>query len=228
MCSIAAQPLQQPGRRRLTQAGYLAEPGGAGPGVLVVHDAWGLLPHVHRRCDQLASAGFVVFAPDLYQGLAAPNPPTPDGPLPPGPDPDRARRQLRATAAFLRSHPRTRPDRVGGVGFELGGWLALLLAAASDLDAVVTYDAALGPSGRYPIRCPTLGHFAAADGFDWPGQPQRFFADLRAGGTPTEHHVYRETRRPFANPQLPTHDPAADDLAWGRTTTFLGDELTLL
>ena len=196
--------------------------------MLVVHDAWGLLPHVRARCDQLAAAGFVVFAPDLYQGGPQPDPPTPDGPLPPGPEPERARLQLGATAAFLRAHPRVHPVRVGAVGFELGGVLALLLAARGDVDAVVTHDAVLRPSGRYPITCPTQGHFAASDGFDWPSQPKRFFTDLAEGGAPTEYHIYRNTRRPFANPALPTYAPEAADLAWSRTTTFLREELTLL
>jgi len=227
MCSIAAQPPPQPGRRRRRDAGYLAEPNSGGPGVLVVHDVWGLLPHVQRRCDQLASAGFVVFAPDLYQGSSPPEPPVPDA-EPPGPDRGRARRQLRATASWLRSHPLTRPARVGAVGFEFGGWLTLLLAAEQQIDAAVTYDAVLPSSGRYPIRCPTLGHFAAGDGPDWAGQRQRFFSDLADGGTPTEQHVYRGTRRPFANPELPSYDAEADGLAWARTATFLDDELMLL
>lgn len=52
---------------------YLAEPGaaGGGPGVLVVHDWYGLLPSVRERCDALAAAGFVALAPDLYDGRTA-------------------------------------------------------------------------------------------------------------------------------------------------------------
>jgi carboxymethylenebutenolidase len=223
---MAAEPPHGLARRRRTDAGYLVETAGTGPGVLVVHDAWGLLPPVQRRCDQLAAAGFVVFAPDLYQGGPQPDPPeqAPGG-QPRGPDPDRARRQLRTTAAFLRAHPRVTPLKVGAVGFELGGWLSLLLATVGDLDAVVTYDAVLGASGRYPIRCPVLGHLAAADGWDWPAQPEQFFADLRAGGTLAQHRVYPATRRPFADPALPTYDAEADALAWSWTVTFLRTHL---
>src|SRR6185312_11021429 len=52
-------------------SGYLAEPLTPGPPVLIIHDWFGLLPHVRLYCDRLAAAGFVAFAPDLYDGRAA-------------------------------------------------------------------------------------------------------------------------------------------------------------
>ena len=51
--------------------GYLSEPALTGPGVVVVHDEYGLLPHIRRRCDWLAEAGFVALAVDLYDGRVA-------------------------------------------------------------------------------------------------------------------------------------------------------------
>ena len=55
-----------------TASGYLATPsGGAGPGVLVLQEWWGLIPQLERECDRLASEGFTALAPDLYHGELA-------------------------------------------------------------------------------------------------------------------------------------------------------------
>jgi carboxymethylenebutenolidase len=55
-----------------TFSGYLAEPSrGSGPGVLVLHAWWGLTEPFQRVCDQLAEAGFVALALDLYRGKTA-------------------------------------------------------------------------------------------------------------------------------------------------------------
>ena len=52
-----------------TASGYLATPeGGQGPGVLVIQEWWGLVPHIKDVADRLAAAGFVALAPDLYHG----------------------------------------------------------------------------------------------------------------------------------------------------------------
>src|SRR2546427_8263065 len=52
--------------------GYLATPAeGAGPGVLVIQEWWGLVPQIKRVCDRLASEGFTALAPDLYHGEIA-------------------------------------------------------------------------------------------------------------------------------------------------------------
>src|SRR5258705_12576662 len=49
--------------------GYLATPGAAaGPGVVVLHEWWGLTEPIRQACDRLAEAGFVALAPDLYRG----------------------------------------------------------------------------------------------------------------------------------------------------------------
>ena len=52
-----------------TCPGYLATPdGGSGPGVLVIQEWWGLVPHIKDVCDRFAGEGFVALAPDLYRG----------------------------------------------------------------------------------------------------------------------------------------------------------------
>ena len=49
--------------------GYLAVPAsGSGPGVVVIQEWWGLVPHIKDVCDRFAAEGFVALAPDLYHG----------------------------------------------------------------------------------------------------------------------------------------------------------------
>jgi len=59
-----------------TADGYLATPAGGGrrPGVLVVQEWWGLVPHIKDLADRFAAEGFVALAPDLYHGEAASEP----------------------------------------------------------------------------------------------------------------------------------------------------------
>src|SRR5690242_20233255 len=57
-----------------TTAGYLARPAQPGPGVIVIQEWWGLVPHIERIADRLAAEGFVALAPDLYHGQSAKSP----------------------------------------------------------------------------------------------------------------------------------------------------------
>ena len=49
-------------------SGYLAEPAGEGPGIVVIHEWWGLDDSIRKMCDRFAEEGFVALAPDLYDG----------------------------------------------------------------------------------------------------------------------------------------------------------------
>jgi carboxymethylenebutenolidase len=58
-----------------TGRGYLARPElGAGLGVLVIQEWWGLVPHIEDVCDRFAAEGFTALAPDLYDGVTASEP----------------------------------------------------------------------------------------------------------------------------------------------------------
>ncbi|HOT79924.1 MAG TPA: dienelactone hydrolase family protein, partial [Microthrixaceae bacterium] len=56
-----------------TGAGYFAPAAGGGPGVVVIQEWWGLVPHIEEICDRFAAAGFSALAPDLYHGDSVPN-----------------------------------------------------------------------------------------------------------------------------------------------------------
>src|SRR3954471_20634103 len=57
-----------------TTPGYLARPAQKGPGVIVIQEWWGLVPHIEDVADRFAAEGFVALAPDLYHGQSAKSP----------------------------------------------------------------------------------------------------------------------------------------------------------
>src|SRR5215468_5498592 len=103
--------------------GYLARPARGGPGVIVIQEWWGLVPHITAVADRFAAAGFVALAPDLYHG-AHTSEPDEAGKLLMGMAMDRAAKDIGDAAA--------QPGRVGTVGFCMGGSLALWSATLSD------------------------------------------------------------------------------------------------
>jgi carboxymethylenebutenolidase len=215
------------------QLSYLAEPqAGGGPGVLVVHDWYGLLPSVQERCDALAAAGFVALAPDLYQGRTAANEAEAErlmGEL----DAATARKRLDEAVGWLAgaasgvgdgapgggtggarsgragggsgATPSRRANdggRIGAVGFSMGGSLVLQEATAGTLDAAVAYYATLGPAAAASVACPVLLQFAEVDEWDPDETPQRFLETLREHGEAPEVFTYPGTVHSFANADI--------------------------
>jgi carboxymethylenebutenolidase len=204
--------------------GYQAEPAGGGPGVLVVHDRFGLLPGVRAACDALANAGFVAFAPDLYEGRTTTDDAHADELLH-GLDVAEARERLALAAAHLRGHRRVAGGRVGAVGFSMGGSLVLAYATTGELDAVVAYYATIEPSDQAPVRCPVLLHLAEKDDWDPAETPEAFLAALDRAGTEAEARTWPGTRHSFANLDVRAHERGAAEKAWAETVAFLGRHL---
>ncbi len=146
--------------------GYLAVPAGDGPwpGVVVIHDIFGLTPDLRSQCDWLAAGGFLALGPDLYSrantfaclrstvmDLRARRGPTFDA--------------IEAARAGLVSDERC-TGRVGVIGYCIGGGFSLLLAAAEDSYGVsgvnygdVPNDAASVLAGA----CPVVASYGAKD-----------------------------------------------------------------
>jgi len=204
--------------------GYLADSADPGPGVLVVHDLYGQLPHVRELCDSLAEAGFTALAPDLYGGRSTREDAEAERLLA-GLDVVRSRGMLTSAARQMRAHPKVKPERIGAVGFSMGGWLALLTATTGVLDAVVAYYAALQRDERSHIECPVLVQLAQIDDWDPPETPDSFIAELEASGTTAELTTWPGTRHSFANADVPAYAPDQARWAWIETVEFLGRHL---
>ena len=198
---------------------YLAEPAGqAAAGVLVVHDWYGLLPHVRAACDDLAAAGLVALAADLYGGRTATDPAQAEA-LAEGMDRSAARTRLDEAVATLRDRSGGGP--VGVLGWSLGGMYALVQATKGAIDAAAIYYAALDQEDAAKIHCPVLLHLAEVDEFDPPEFYDGFVTALRTNGTEVTVHTWPGTEHSFANRDVPLHAPEQAAEAWSITVGFL-------
>jgi carboxymethylenebutenolidase len=203
--------------------GYLSEPALTGPGVVIVHDEYGLLPHVRRRCDWLAEAGFVALAVDLYDGRVARTAAEAER-LAGGLDQVRARGMVAIAATQLLARPKVRPQRVGAVGFGLGGRLALLAAATGALDALVAFYAVLEPAERSLVPCPTLLHLTGGPA-EQDAAVRAFLHELRTSGTELTVRTWSGVPPGFANADRPDHREQPAVAAWVETAGFLAGHL---
>ena len=215
-----------------TCTGYLATPAsGRGPGVVVIQEWWGLVPHIHDVCDRFAAAGFVALAPDLYHGRQTTEPDEARK-LVMELQLDQAARDMLGAARWLAAGDRTAGDRVGIVGFCVGGALAIYAATLSDtFAATVAFYPGLGFIERAGadvanIRGALLAHFAELDHSYTREQVEQLERRLHEAGIDVEIHWYPGADHAFFNDSRPeVHRPDAAALAWERTVSFLRKHL---
>ena len=213
-------------------AGYLATPSsGRGPGVLVIQEWWGLVPHIRDVCDRFAAAGFVALAPDLFHGRHTTEPDEARK-LVMELQLDQAARDMLGAARWLAASDRTAGDRVGIAGFCVGGALALYAATLSDVfAATVAFYPGLGFIDRAQadltqVRGAALGHFAELDHSYSREQVEQLERTLREAGADVEVHWYPGADHAFFNDSRPqVYNQDAARLAWDRTVAFLRKHL---
>lgn len=205
--------------------GYLATPPtSTGPGVLVLHAWWGLNDTIKAFCTRLAEAGFVVFAPDLYHGKLADTIPGAEA-LGQALDANylQARAEIAEAATFLGQRAEG-PDRgVAVIGFSLGAFYALDLAAAhpDHVHSVVLFYGT-GGGDFSASRAAYLGHFAENDPYEPPSNLDTLEDALKGAGRPVTFHRYGGTGHWFFEPdRRDAYNPEAARLAWDRTLAFL-------
>ena len=192
------------------------------PVVIVLPDMYGRLPWLAPYSEALASRGFRVAVPDLYDGVCTVDSATAKqlmGALDIG-------TALALIDDAIVDAQETGVERVGLVGFSLGGWLALLHAQAGAADAVVAYYASLAAADHGVIPCPVLLQWAEVDEWDEGEDPESFVGRLKDHGTPVTEHRYLGTAHSFANATVPGKvDQQAAALAFARTVVFLQNNL---
>jgi carboxymethylenebutenolidase len=226
--ALAGEMVEFPGRDGALR-GYLALPEGDGPfpGLVVIHEWWGLNDHIKGEADDFAGEGYAVLAVDLYRGRATDDRDEAHE-LMRGLPLDRADADLRAAFAYLRAHPKVGGGRVGAVGWCMGGGYSLRLAQLEpDLAASVVYYGRLvsDPEQLEPIRAPVLGHFGSADRGIPVDQVRRFESGMRSLDKPVEVHVYEGAGHAFARQGGPSYDAHAAQQADSRTRDFLRAKL---
>ena len=202
-----------------TCTGYLA--GTSGPGVIVIQEWWGLVPHITDIADRFAAEGFVALAPDMYHGEMTDEPDM-AGKLLMSMNLATAGKDLSGAVDLLQE--RTGRTKVGVTGFCMGGGLALM-AACLRPDAIAAAAPFYG--GMRPdtviewdnLAAVVEGHYAATDrGTAAPEAVKELETTLRAKGKNATFHVYPGTQHAFFNDTRPeVYDAAVAKTSWDRT-----------
>lgn len=213
--------------------GYLAiPPQGRGRAVLLMHAWWGLNDFFKDLADRLAAEGFVVLAPDLYEGVTASTIEEAEN-ASKGLDYKEAIKWETAAAEHLLKHPAVQGNQLGEIGFSMGAAYAVWLATLRpEVAAVVLFYGGadsgdwLGEDFAEKTKAAFLGHFAENDPYE-PGEMVPKLEDqLRSAGRDAAIYVYPDTGHWFFENDRPdAYDPDASRLAWQRTVQFLQDKL---
>ena len=211
--------------------GYLATPKqGSGPGVIVIQEWWGLVDHIKDVCDRFAGEGFVALAPDLYHGKSTKSPDE-AGKLMMAMRIDEAERDLSAAAEYLDTQDSITSDKLGVVGFCMGGALALYTATknANIGACVVFYGGHPRVKPDLPnLHAPVLGLYGANDRSIPPDAVRELERKTKALGKEIEVKIYEGADHAFFNDTRPqVYNAAAAADAWQRTIAFLRQHLSV-
>lgn len=213
-----------------TVKGILYTPEGKGPfpAIIVIHEWWGLNEWVKEQAAKLSDQGYAALAIDLYRGKVATTADEAHEIMRGVPE-DRAQRDLHAAYIFLQAQPGVRKNRIGAIGWCMGGGYSLDVALEEpDLAAdVINYGhLATDPAALKKINAPILGLFGAEDRGITPDDVKKFEAQLKQLGKKIDVTIYPDAGHAFENPNNKDGyrpNDAAD--AWDKTVKFLATNL---
>jgi carboxymethylenebutenolidase len=212
---------------------YLVEPADPknAPGIVVIQEWWGLDDEIKNVANRLAKAGYRALVPDLYRGKLALEANEAEHLMNDLNFGDAASQDIRGAVQYLKA---TGSNKVAVTGFCMGGALTVLSAGlVPECDGTVVWYGY--PPLEYvdasAITKPMLAHWALHDDFFSIAGVDQLEEKLKAAGATFDFQRY-EAKHAFANPKsdargLPPlqYNPAAADLAWERTLTFLNSTL---
>ena len=200
---------------------------GKRPGVLVVHEWWGLNDHARNQARRLAEAGYVGFAIDMYgAGRVTTHPQEAQAfATEAAKDPAVAAARFNAALEELKRDPHVDPARIAAIGYCFGGGVVLGMArSGADLAAVVTFHGSLetrSPAQPGTVKARVLVLAGAADPFVPPEQVEAFRKEMQAAGARFEIVTYPGAKHGFTNPDAGTYgmpqlayDADADRQSW--------------
>ena len=231
-----------------TIRGYLARPSepGYNPGIVVIHEAFGLVEHIRDIAQRFANIGYNALAPDLYSRAGGPSNPDDMASVMPvmfGKPDAEAVRDLEAAAAHLRGLSGA-TAKVGAIGFCSGGRQTLLFACSSDkVDAAVdcwggfihraTPDAETTPSRPKPIldmvgqlHCPLFGVFGEEDQNPTVAQSEELRTRAQRAGKDVTIKVYKGAGHAFLADDRPSYREAPATELWSDAVAFFDKNLT--
>lgn len=192
------------------------------PGVIMIHEWWGLNDNIKEMAKQLASKGYQVLAVDLYNGEVAQ-------------DANRARElrlainqnesidNMKAAANFLRESGSV---KLASLGWCFGGQQSLLVSTSGEkLDATIIYYGSLGEGDVSKMTGPVLGIFGRDDGSISVDSVNDFENRLNAVGVINDINIYDGVGHAFANPTGNNYGVNQTKDAWEKTLNFLDNNL---
>jgi dienelactone hydrolase len=200
---------------------------GKRPGVLVIHEWWGLNDYAKKRAEMLAELGYVAFAADMYgDNKVTEHAPDAQGWMQQI-TANQSAWQQRAIAGLetLKSSDRVDTEKLAAIGYCFGGATVMQMAyAGADLDGVASFHGSLPPAGTVEpgtIKPSILIAHGEADSFVPPERIAAFKEGLDAAGADWQMVVYSGARHGFTNPGAAAYgmdalayDPKADARSW--------------
>jgi len=213
--------------------GFLARPKADGifPAVLVISGNVITEEYIPNTCAALALAGFVGLAPNLFHPIqdSGANTQEDRGKAMKAHTKYDALEDIQVGADYLKTQPFVKADRTGIIGFCWGGWMALQFAARSrEIDAVVAFHPGLVPNDLGAIarvQAPVQLHQGTDDHSVDPATAMKLQEILKAQKTPVELFLYNGADHGFLAYTRQFYRPDDAQLAWRRTTEFLGKHL---
>jgi carboxymethylenebutenolidase len=222
-----AQTISFPSGNRQIE-GYLTRPDGEGPfpGIVIIHEIYGLNDNIRDIARRFANEGYVALAVDLFAGrnrticmfrfmgqmlLKSLD----NGSL----------NDLKGALTYLSTQPGADKDRLGAIGFCMGGGFAIAWACTDDrLKAIAPfYGANPRPLSAVARMCPVVGSYPGKD-FTTP-QGQKLDIALDQYNIPHDIKIYPNAQHSFFNDQGSRHDPAASKDSWQRVMTFFKEHI---
>ena len=226
MVPVTQMTTLQSGSRQLE--GYLARPEGEGPfpGMVVIHEAYGLNENMKDIARRFAEQGYVVLAVDLFAGrnraicmfrfmggllLNSLN--------------NSTIADLKASLTFLSEQPSVDEARMGAVGYCMGGSFAIAWACTDDrLKAIAPYYA-MNPRPLEAVNrlCPVVGSYPGSD-FTTPNG-QKLDIELERDKVPHDIKIYPGAKHSFFNDTSRNYNEAAAQDSWGRVLEFFSEHI---
>ncbi|MGQ0376678.1 MAG: dienelactone hydrolase family protein [Nitrososphaerota archaeon] len=207
--------------------GYLARPGTDGeyPGIVMIHEIWGLNDNIKQMAEKLASHGYIVLAVNLYGVPAAVT--IDDGRhLMSAYEPEKGIENMNGAVNYLLENQHALS--IGSIGWCFGGGESLNLALNNYMmDATVIYYGRLTSDTERlsVISWPILGIFGGLDQGIPVDSVRQFEAALNELEIPNEVYIYENANHAFANPSGDRYSPEDAKDAWEKTLAFLEKHL---
>lgn len=196
------------------------------PGIVVIHEWWGLNDHMREWAQRLAVEGYAAIAVDLYGGVVAKTIDEASKAVS-AIDEARALVTLRSAHQRLRTDVRIRAPRTASIGWSFGARQALRLALAEpELDATVMYygNPVTSPDELAPMRAELFAVVGTHDTSIPPETIAEFDAGLKAAGVKATIRRF-DAEHGFANPSSPRYDEDEAADAWSEVRKFLARTL---